>query len=116
MEFLRFGGELLARDVDSEIVYAEAMCREQRSDEDLANLMDVSLSRAQDDYAGHGTFRAQSFQLGFKYGHGGAHGLRGGHHVGEIHLAFGELLAHVMHAGDVSLVDGVDGGDAGGNS
>jgi len=41
-----------------------------------------------------------------------AHRFGGGHHVREKHLPAGELLADRVHTGDVSVIDGIDWGDA----
>ncbi len=114
MEFARFGGELLAGDIHTEIVHAEAVRRQQRSDQNLANFVDVALGRAQHHDASHGPFRAEFPQFRIEHGHRRAHRLGGGHHVRQIHLARGELFADVVHARDVAVVDGVDGRNAGG--
>ena len=72
--------------------------------------------RAEHHGAGHGTLGAEFPQLWIEDGHGGAHGFGGGHHVGQIHLSAGELLAHLVHAGDIAVVDGIDWSGACGES
>ena len=108
-EFLRFGGEFLARDVDSEIMDLKSMSRQERADENLADLVDVPLRGSQHDDSGPGTVAAELLEFRIEHGHGGAHGFSGGHHVGEEHLSASELLADIVHAGDVSVVNGVEG-------
>ena len=69
MEFVRFSGEGVAGDVDSEIVYAEPVRCEQRSDQNLADLVDVALGRAQHHNASHGPLRAEFLQLRVEHRH-----------------------------------------------
>ena len=59
VELACFGSEHVASDVDAEIVYAETVRRQQRSDQNLANLVDVALGRAQHHDTRHRPLRAE---------------------------------------------------------
>jgi hypothetical protein len=98
-----------ACDINSEIVHPETIRSQHGSHENLANLVDIALGRPEHDNTRHGTFGAEFAQFRVEHGHGGAHCLRRGHHVGKKHLPPGELLAHIVHSGNVAVVNGVAG-------
>ena len=92
-------------------MHLESVRREQGADENLTDLVNISLGCAKQNDSSHWTFRAQFAEFRINHGHRCAHRLGRGHHVGKEHLTSCKLLTDIVHAGEVSLVDGVDGSE-----
>src|SRR5438309_4809415 len=91
------------------------MSDQQGADQNLADLVNVPLCGSQHNDSGPGTVAPQLLEFRVEHRHGGSHSFSRGHHVGEKHLSASELLTDIVHAGNVSVVNRVEGGGAGGD-
>ena len=91
------------RHFDAQIDHAIAVIGQDDIHQILADIMHITLHRAEHDGALFLAF--DTFHIGFEIGNGGLHGFRRLQHEGKLHLAGAEKLPHHLHAIQQNIID-----------
>jgi hypothetical protein len=105
VHFPHLRDEALGGDIHPEVVDLETAGGEHRHHQRLADLVDVSLDRAEDHGSEAVALRAAALHFRLEDRHRGLHGLAAHDQVGKEHLAEAELLSDVVHPLDEAPVD-----------